>query len=228
MIFEDISFDIKTNERIGLIGPNGSGKTTALLLIAGLLNITSGRIEIDEQLCDGSTFVQPEDRHVGMLFQNGALFPHLTVSQNIIFGLRARGVHKEEAPSRALGTMETLNIHSIANKRPHELSGGQQQRVAITRALCMDPIAMLFDEPTSALDPEMVNEVLDVMVALAKDGMTMMVVTHEMSFAKKVADRVIFMDEGRIVEDCSKDEFFAHPENRKPRTREFLEKILTH
>ena len=145
-------FSVAPGEVLAISGSNGSGKTTALLLIAGLLNITSGRIEIDEQLCDGSTFVQPEDRHVGMLFQNGALFPHLTVSQNIIFGLRARGVHKEEALSRALGTMETLNIHSIANKRPHELSGGQQQRVALARTLVTQPKILLLDEPTTALD----------------------------------------------------------------------------
>lgn len=145
-------FSVTSGEVLAISGSNGSGKTTALLLIAGLLNITSGRIEIDEQLCDGSTFAQPEDRHVGMLFQNGALFPHLTVSQNIIFGLRARGVHKEEALSRALGTMETLNIHSIANKRPHELSGGQQQRVALARTLVTQPKILLLDEPTTALD----------------------------------------------------------------------------
>jgi ABC-type sulfate/molybdate transport systems ATPase subunit len=145
-------FSVTSGEVLAISGSNGSGKTTALLLIAGLLNITSGRIEIDEQLCDGSTFVQPEDRHVGMLFQNGALVPHLTVSQNIIFGLRARGVHKEEALSRALGTMETLNIHSITNKRPHELSGGQQQRVALARTLVTQPKILLLDEPTTALD----------------------------------------------------------------------------
>ncbi|MEI8323691.1 MAG: ATP-binding cassette domain-containing protein [Actinomycetes bacterium] len=145
-------FSVTSGEVLAISGSNGSGKTTALLLIAGLLSITSGRIELDEQLCDGSTFVQPEDRHVGMLFQNGALFPHLTVSQNIIFGLRARGVHKEEALSRALGTMETLNIHSIANKSPHELSGGQQQRVALARTLVTQPKILLLDEPTTALD----------------------------------------------------------------------------
>ncbi|MBJ7461163.1 MAG: ATP-binding cassette domain-containing protein [Ilumatobacteraceae bacterium] len=141
-----------SREVLAITGSNGSGKTTALLLIAGLLNISSGRIELDGQICDGDTFVQPEDRHVGMLFQNGALFPHLTVSQNIIFGLRARGVRKDEALSLAIGTMEKLDIHTFAEKRPHELSGGQQQRVALARTLVTQPKILLLDEPTTALD----------------------------------------------------------------------------
>lgn len=143
---------VASREVLAITGSNGSGKTTALLLIAGLLNISSGRIELDGQICDGDTFVQPEDRHVGMLFQNGALFPHLTVSQNIIFGLRARGVRKDEALSLAIGTMEKLDIHTFAEKRPHELSGGQQQRVALARTLVTQPKILLLDEPTTALD----------------------------------------------------------------------------
>jgi molybdate transport system ATP-binding protein len=143
---------VASREVLAITGSNGSGKTTALLLIAGLLNISSGRIELDGQICDGDTFVQPEDRHVGMLFQNGALFPHLTVSQNIIFGLRARGVRKDEALNRAIGTMEKLDIHTFAEKRPHELSGGQQQRVALARTLVTQPKILLLDEPTTALD----------------------------------------------------------------------------
>lgn len=143
---------VASQEVLAITGSNGSGKTTALLLIAGLLNISSGRIELDGQICDGDTFVQPEDRHVGMLFQNGALFPHLTVSQNIIFGLRARGVRKDEALSLATGTMEKLDIHTFAEKRPHELSGGQQQRVALARTLVTQPKILLLDEPTTALD----------------------------------------------------------------------------
>ncbi|NQW59974.1 ATP-binding cassette domain-containing protein [bacterium] len=143
---------VTSREVLAISGSNGSGKTTALLLIAGLLNISSGRIELDGQICDGDTFVQPEDRHVGMLFQNGALFPHLTVSQNIIFGLRARGVRKDEALNRAIRTMEKLDIHTFAEKRPHELSGGQQQRVALARTLVTQPKILLLDEPTTALD----------------------------------------------------------------------------
>jgi len=143
---------VASQEVLAITGSNGSGKTTALLLIAGLLNISSGRIELDGQICDGDTFVQPEDRHVGMLFQNGALFPHLAVSQNIIFGLRARGVRKDEALSLATGTMEKLDIHTFAEKRPHELSGGQQQRVALARTLVTQPKILLLDEPTTALD----------------------------------------------------------------------------
>ncbi len=154
---------VASREVLAITGSNGSGKTTALLLIAGLLNISSGRIELDGQICDGDTFVQPEDRHVGMLFQNGALFPHLSVSQNIIFGLRARGVRKDEALSRAMGTMEKLDIHTFAEKRPHELSGGQQQRVALARTLVTQPKILLLDEPTTALDASARAATLDLL-----------------------------------------------------------------
>jgi molybdate transport system ATP-binding protein len=154
---------VASKEVLAITGSNGSGKTTALLLIAGLLNISSGRIELDGQICDGDTFVQPEDRHVGMLFQNGALFSHLTVSQNIIFGLRARGVRKDEALSLAAGTMEKLDIHTFAEKRPHELSGGQQQRVALARTLVTQPKILLLDEPTTALDASARAATLDLL-----------------------------------------------------------------
>ena len=154
---------VAPQEVLAITGSNGSGKTTALLLIAGLLNISSGRIELDGQICDGDTFVQPEDRHVGMLFQNGALFPHLTVGQNIIFGLRARGVRKDEALSLATGTMEKLDIHTFAEKRPHELSGGQQQRVALARTLVTQPKILLLDEPTTALDASARAATLDLL-----------------------------------------------------------------
>ncbi len=164
---------------------------------------------------------------IGMVFQHFELFPHLSVMENLTLGqIKVLGRPPEEAHDKAKKLLERVGLSIHAEKFPGQLSGGQQQRVAIARALCMDPMAMLFDEPTSALDPEMVNEVLDVMVSLAKEGMTMMVVTHEMGFARKVSDRVIFMDAGKIVEDCTKDEFFGAP--RSPRAQEFLSKILSH
>lgn len=147
-----VDISVASQEVLAITGSNGSGKTTALLLIAGLLNVSSGSIELHGRICDGETFVQPENRHVGMLFQHGALFPHLTVTQNVIFGLRARGLHKDDAMSQALSTMQTLDISSFANKRPHELSGGQQQRVALARTLVTQPKILLLDEPTTALD----------------------------------------------------------------------------
>jgi glutamate/aspartate transport system ATP-binding protein len=167
---------------------------------------------------------------VGMVFQHFELFPHLSVTENLtIAQIKVLGRSADEAKTRGLKMLDRVGLMVHKDKFPGQLSGGQQQRVAIARALSMDPIVMLFDEPTSALDPEMVGEVLDVMVTLAKEGMTMMVVTHEMGFARKVASRVIFIDVGgRILEDCSKDEFFSHPENRQPRTKDFLNKILQH
>ena len=164
---------------------------------------------------------------IGMVFQHFELFPHLSVTENLTIGqIKVLGRSEADAAQKAAALLERVGLSAHAHKFPGQLSGGQQQRVAIARALAMDPIAMLFDEPTSALDPEMVNEVLDVMVALAKEGMTMMVVTHEMGFARKVSDRVVFMDAGRIVEDCPKEEFFGAP--RSPRAQEFLSKILNH
>lgn len=179
---------VASQEVLAITGSNGSGKTTALLLIAGLLSISSGRIELAGQLCDGDTFVQPEDRHVGMLFQNGALFPHLTVIQNIIFGLRARGVHKDEALRRAMGTMEKLDIHTFAKKRPHELSGGQQQRVALARTLVTQPQILLLDEPTTALDNDARAATLDLLAqTFAQFAGPVILVSHDSRDIQKLA-----------------------------------------
>ena len=179
---------VASQEVLAITGSNGSGKTTALLLIAGLLSISSGRIELDGQLCDGDTFVQPEDRHVGMLFQNGALFPHLTVSQNIILGLRARGVHKDDALRRAMGTMEKLDIHTFAKKRPHELSGGQQQRVALARTLVTQPQILLLDEPTTALDTDARAATLELLAqTFAQFAGPVILVSHDSRDIQKLA-----------------------------------------
>lgn len=179
---------VASQEVLAITGSNGSGKTTALLLIAGLLSISSGRIELAGQLCDGDTFVQPEDRHVGMLFQNGALFPHLTVSQNIIFGLRARGVHKDEALRLAMGTMEKLDIHTFAKKRPHELSGGQQQRVALARTLVTQPQILLLDEPTTALDTDARAATLELLAqTFAQFTGPVILVSHDSRDIQKLA-----------------------------------------
>ena len=179
---------VASQEVLAITGSNGSGKTTALLLIAGLLSISSGRIELAGQLCDGDTFVQPEDRHVGMLFQNGALFPHLTVSQNIIFGLRARGVHKDDALRRAMGTMEKLDIHTFAKKRPHELSGGQQQRVALARTLVTQPQILLLDEPTTALDTDARAATLELLAqTFAQFTGPVILVSHDSRDIQKLA-----------------------------------------
>ena len=179
---------VASREVLAITGPNGSGKTTALLLITGLLNISSGRIELDGQICDGETFVQPEDRQVGMLFQNGALFPHLSVSQNIIFGLRARGMRKDEALSRATGTMKKLDIHSFAEKRPHELSGGQQQRVALARTLVTQPKILLLDEPTTALDTHAREATLDLLAEVfTQFNGPVVLVSHDSRDIQKLA-----------------------------------------
>lgn len=222
---KDFNFKIPDGELIGLLGPSGCGKSTTLNMICGLEKPTSGKIFFGDK---DVTALPPEKRGVGMVFQNYALYPHLTVRQNIIFPLQnLKGKDKlsrAEMEKRAMDAAALVQIQELMERKPGELSGGQQQRVAIARALCMDPIAMLFDEPTSALDPEMINEVLDVMVELANEGMTMMVVTHEMGFARKVANRVIFMDEGKIVEDSPKDAFFDDP--KSDRAKDFLAKIL--
>lgn len=222
---KDFNFEIPDGELIGLLGPSGCGKSTTLNMICGLEKPTSGKIFFGDK---DVTALPPEKRGVGMVFQNYALYPHLTVRQNIIFPLQnLKGKDKlsrAEMEKRAMDAAALVQIQELMERKPGELSGGQQQRVAIARALCMDPIAMLFDEPTSALDPEMINEVLDVMVELANEGMTMMVVTHEMGFARKVANRVIFMDEGKIVEDSPKDAFFDDP--KSDRAKDFLAKIL--
>lgn len=179
---------VPSGQVLAITGSNGSGKTTALLLIAGLLSISSGRIELDGKLCDGDTFVQPEDRHVGMLFQNGALFPHLTVIQNVIFGLRARGVHKDDAMRRAMGTMEKLDIHTFANKRPHVLSGGQQQRVALARTLVTQPKILLLDEPTTALDTDARAATLELLAqTFAQFTGPVILVSHDSRDIQKLA-----------------------------------------
>lgn len=224
---DNLNLTIKDGDFVSLLGPSGCGKTTTLRMIAGLETPTEGEIYIDGKLVFSSekgVDVSPDKRNVGFLFQNYALWPHMTVYKNIAFGLENMKWDKEKIRKRVEELLDTLKIREYVDRYPAELSGGQQQRVAIARALCMDPIAMLFDEPTSALDPEMINEVLDVMVELANEGMTMMVVTHEMGFARKVANRVIFMDEGKIVEDSPKDAFFDDP--KSDRAKDFLAKIL--
>lgn len=221
----DFDFEIPDGKLIGLLGPSGCGKSTALNLICGLLKPTEGKIFFGE---DDVTGLPPENRGVGMVFQNYALYPHLTVEKNIQFPLEnlkgADKLSKEEMSKRVLEAAKLVQIDHLLERKPNELSGGQQQRVAIARALAMNPKALLFDEPTSALDPEMVKEVLDVMKSLAKEGMTMVVVTHEMGFAKEVGDRVMFVDGGLIVEEATPEEFFSHPKNK--RTQDFLSKIL--
>jgi len=229
-VLDDCTTQVSKGEVVVVCGPSGSGKSTLIKCANGLEPFQKGELFFNGVSVGAPKTNLPKLRaQIGMVFQHFELFPHLSVMENLTLGqIKVLGRSEDEANDKARKLLDRVGLSIQAEKFPGQLSGGQQQRVAIARALCMDPIAMLFDEPTSALDPEMVNEVLDVMVALAKDGMTMMVVTHEMGFARKVSDRVIFMDAGRIVEDCSKDEFFAHPENRKPRTREFLDKILSH
>ncbi len=229
-VLNDCTTQVSKGEVVVVCGPSGSGKSTLIKCANGLEPFQKGELLFNGvSVGDPKTNLPKLRAQIGMVFQHFELFPHLSVMENLTLGqIKVLGRSEDEANEKARKLLDRVGLSIQAEKFPGQLSGGQQQRVAIARALCMDPIAMLFDEPTSALDPEMVNEVLDVMVALAKDGMTMMVVTHEMGFARKVSDRVIFMDAGKIVEDCSKDEFFAHPENRKPRTREFLDKILSH
>ncbi len=224
----DIDLTVGRGEVVVVIGPSGSGKSTLCRTINRLETITSGTITVD-----GRTLPQ-EGRalaalraDVGMVFQAFNLFAHLTVLENVTLGpMRVRRRSRSDAESRARALLERVGVAEQAEKLPAQLSGGQQQRVAIARALAMDPKVMLFDEPTSALDPEMITEVLDVMVGLARDGMTMIVVTHEMGFARKAADRVVFMADGRILEEAPPEEFFAHP--RSPRAVDFLSKLLTH
>jgi glutamate/aspartate transport system ATP-binding protein len=227
-VLDNCSTQISKGEVVVVCGPSGSGKSTLIKCVNGLEPFQKGNISFDGiSVGDKSTNLSQLRSRIGMVFQNFELFPHITVLENIKLGqLKVLKRETEEAEAKAMSLLERVDLADQALKHPSQLSGGQQQRVAIARALAMDPIAMLFDEPTSALDPEMINEVLDVMVALADDGMTMMVVTHEMGFARKVAHKVIFMDEGRIEEDCSKDEFFGSP--RSDRAQLFLSKILHH
>jgi glutamate/aspartate transport system ATP-binding protein len=230
-VLNDCSVDIAKGDVVVVCGPSGSGKSTLIKTVNALEPFQKGEITVNGiPLHDPKTNLPKLRSKVGMVFQHFELFPHLSVTENLtIAQIKVLGRSADEAKTRGLKMLDRVGLMAHKDKFPGQLSGGQQQRVAIARALSMDPIVMLFDEPTSALDPEMVGEVLDVMVALAKEGMTMMVVTHEMGFARKVASRVIFIDVGgRILEDCSKDEFFSHPENRQPRTKDFLNKILAH
>jgi glutamate/aspartate transport system ATP-binding protein len=222
---------ISKGDVVVVCGPSGSGKSTLIKTVNALEPFQKGEITVNGiPLHDPKTNLPKLRSKVGMVFQHFELFPHLSVTENLtIAQIKVLGRSPDEAKTRGLKMLDRVGLMAHKDKFPGQLSGGQQQRVAIARALSMDPIVMLFDEPTSALDPEMVGEVLDVMVSLAKEGMTMMVVTHEMAFARKVASRVIFIDVGgKILEDCPKDEFFSHPENRQPRTKDFLNKILQH
>ena len=227
-VLKDCSTNVAKGEVVIVCGPSGSGKSTLIKCVNGLEPFQKGKVTVDGiSVGDPNTDLPKLRARVGMVFQHFELFPHMSVLQNLTIGqIKVLGRDPEESRVRAFKLLDRVGLRDQANKFPGNLSGGQQQRVAIARALAMDPIAMLFDEPTSALDPEMINEVLDVMVALAKEGMTMMVVTHEMGFARSVANRVIFMDRGEIVEDAKKDDFFGKP--RSERAQLFLSKILHH
>jgi glutamate/aspartate transport system ATP-binding protein len=230
-VLNNCSVKINKGDVVVVCGPSGSGKSTLIKTVNGLEPIQQGTITVDGiSLYAAGTDLPKLRSRVGMVFQNFELFPHLSVTENLtIAQIKVLGRSADEAKTRGLKMLDRVGLMAHKDKFPGQLSGGQQQRVAIARALSMDPVAMLFDEPTSALDPEMVGEVLDVMITLAKEGMTMMVVTHEMGFARKVASRVIFIDVGgHILEDCSKDEFFGDMEKRQPRTKDFLNKILQH
>ncbi len=227
-VLRDINLEVAPGEVLVIIGPSGSGKSTLIRTINRLEPIQSGRIVVDGvELSEDQRSIEAIRREVGMVFQQFNLFPHMTILENVILApMKVRGLTREEAEQKAMELLERVGIADQAGKYPAQLSGGQQQRAAIVRALAMDPKIMLFDEPTSALDPEMIGEVLDVMRELARSGMTMLVVTHEMGFARDVADRVIFMDEGRIVEEGTPEEIFSSP--REERTRNFLHRILHH
>jgi general L-amino acid transport system ATP-binding protein len=225
-VLQDINLDVRRQERIVICGPSGSGKSTLIRCINRLEEHQRGKIIVDgTELTNDLKNIEKIRTEVGMVFQHFNLFPHLTILQNLALGpIWVRKTPRKEAEAAAMHYLEKVHIAEQANKFPGQLSGGQQQRVAIARSLCMAPKVMLFDEPTSALDPEMIKEVLDVMIDLAQEGMTMLVVTHEMGFAKSVAHRVMFMDEGQIVEQNSPDAFFDHPQNE--RTKLFLSQIL--
>ncbi len=227
-VLKDINLTVKTGEKVVICGPSGSGKSTVVRCINRLEKHQKGVIRVDgTELSDAPDSVAAIRAEVGMVFQQFNLFPHLSVLQNLMLGpMKARGLPRAEAEDRARHYLDRVRIPEQADKRPGQLSGGQQQRVAIARSLCMEPKVMLFDEPTSALDPEMISEVLDVMAGLAEEGMTMVVVTHEMGFARKVADQMIFMDAGEIVEQASPEEFFGNP--RSERCQTFLGQILQH
>lgn len=224
-VLKDISLDVREGEVVVIIGPSGSGKSTILRCVNGLELVTGGEIFFDGMKVDASPRINDVRREVGMVFQRFNLFPNMSVIENLMLApIKVRGLKKDEAKKRGMELLETVGLASKADAKPAQLSGGQQQRVAIARALAMQPKALLFDEPTSALDPEMVHEVLDVMKDLARAGMTMVVVTHEMGFAREVADRLLFVDGGYIVEEGTPEEVFAHP--KEERTKSFLSRIL--
>ncbi len=229
-VLTDCTTAIHKGEVVVVCGPSGSGKSTLIKTVNALEPFQKGDIVVDGiSLTDPKTNLPKLRARVGMVFQHFELFPHLSVTENLTLAqIKVLGRSVDDAKARGMKMLDRVGLMVHKDKFPGQLSGGQQQRVAIARALSMDPIVMLFDEPTSALDPEMVGEVLDVMVLLAKEGMTMMVVTHEMGFARKVSDRVIFMDAGKIVEDCKKDAFFGDTSARSPRAQDFLSKILQH
>lgn len=227
-VLTDCTTSVSKGEVIVVCGPSGSGKSTLIKTINALEPFQAGEILVDGISVGSPKTDLPKLRsRVGMVFQSFELFPHLSVTENLTLAqVKVLGRSKDDALKQGLKYLDRVGLSAHKDKFPGQLSGGQQQRVAIARALSMDPMVMLFDEPTSALDPEMVGEVLDVMVQLANDGMTMMCVTHEMGFARKVSNRVIFMDQGKIVEDCSKEEFFGNLDARSPRAKEFLSKIV--
>lgn len=227
-VLNNCTTSVSKGEVVVVCGPSGSGKSTLIKTVNGLEPVQKGKITVEDMVVsEKKTNLNLLRARIGMVFQNFELFPHMSVLENVKLGqIKVLGRAGPESESKAKLLLDRVGLADHASKFPSQLSGGQQQRVAIARGLAMDPIAMLFDEPTSALDPEMINDVLDVMVELANEGMTMMVVTHEMGFAKKVADRVVFMDEGKIVEDATKDDFFGSP--RSDRAQLFLSKILPH
>lgn len=230
-VLNECTTNVNKGDVVVVCGPSGSGKSTLIKTVNGLEPFQKGEITVDGiALHDRKTNLPKLRSKVGMVFQHFELFPHLSVTENLtVAQIKVLGRNLDDAKKRGLKYLDRVGLGAHKDKYPGQLSGGQQQRVAIARALSMDPMVMLFDEPTSALDPEMVGEVLDVMVNLARDGMTMMVVTHEMGFARKVANRVIFIDVGgRILEDCSTEAFFCSPDDRQARTKEFLGKILQH
>jgi len=227
-VLRDVDLQVGTGERVVICGPSGSGKSTVVRCLNGLEIHQQGRIFVDGlELTKKRKAIKSIRAEVGMVFQQFNLFPHLTVLENLTLGpMKARGLSRVDADNRAMKYLERVHIPEQADKKPGQLSGGQQQRVAIARSLCMEPKIMLFDEPTSALDPEMISEVLDVMLELAQEGMTMVVVTHEMGFARKAADMMVFMDEGEIVETGKPADFFENPQTK--RCKQFLNQILQH
>ena len=221
---ENLNLDIKEGEFFTFLGPSGCGKTTSLRALVGFLSPSKGKVYVGDK---DVTNLPVEKRNIGMVFQSFNLFAHMSILQNVTLGpIEVLGMKKDEAEARAMELLARVGVAEQAAKSPAQLSGGQQQRAAIARSLAMHPKAMMFDEPTSALDPEMINEVLDVMVELARGGMTMVVVTHEMNFARRVADRVVFMADGQIVEEGTPAEFFDHPKTQ--RARDFLDSIKGH